>query len=184
MPLAAARAARAPRRSPHGPRRWRVAPAAVRPARRPAPGRALASRANSRARAALFVHGTSKLRHFTFLLLLLETPARTHVGTVCTTQRGHRSPAPITHTVRTIIVSVIEYVALRGRATKCAKFPIGDPDRRRATARERCVTKVESKDSKRTALKTLNRTKIAISRGSSPTPDPRNDATMLRRLHP
>jgi len=154
--------------SPHGPRRWRRPPCPSRSTSRARPG--------TRPRAALFVVTSyTVLRHFTIL-----HAGATH-GTVSGLHDTARSQEPRSP-IRTIIIiyKIIYWTEYyRGRAREAFQRR-----RRGPRANPNDVTKVESKESRRTAHKTMNRTNIAISRGSSPTPDPWNDATMLRRLHP
>ena len=152
----AVRAARAPRVVPTG----HGAGAGRRASR--------SSRARPGTRAALFVQGTSTLHN--------TSRRRDARYGLHDTARSQGSPAPIRTKIR------IGFIGARRAAPRRATEVHTRPTPRGPRAND--VTKVESKESKRTAHKTMNRTNIAISRGSSPTPDPRNDATMLRRLHP
>jgi len=158
--------------SPHGPRRWRRPPCPSRSTSRARPG----TRARRGPRP-LFDFVRTVLRHFTIL-----HAGATH-GTVSGLHDTARSQEPRSP-IRTIIkiiywTNIVSRPGPRHDARSLCKV-----QRRRRGPRANDVTKVESKESRRTAHKTMNRTNIAISRGSSPTPDPWNDATMLRRLHP
>jgi hypothetical protein len=162
--------------SPHGPRRWRRPPCPSRSTSRARPG--------TRPRAALFVVTSyTVLRHFTILLnASRRRDARYGLGSA---RHSEVAGAPLAHTNDNHNIKLL--LDERDRASR-PRHEVCNGQRkdvrRRRGPRANDVTKVESKESRRTAHKTMNRTNIAISRGSSPTPDPWNDATMLRRLHP